>query len=122
MLSPTPPADPSPLLSVQVATLNLHKMEEMNGFLKVQTPTPRFQFVMNPEAPEVDEIGESFLDNAQLKARGCELMADSHWVLGDDSGLVIPALSGTQGLEEFPGIYSNRWFREKERQEILGAP
>jgi XTP/dITP diphosphohydrolase len=52
--------------------------------------------------PEPEETGESFEANALLKAKAaaeaCGLLA-----LADDSGLVVPALSGA------PGIYSARW-------------
>src|SRR5262249_35225767 len=54
-----------------------------------------------PQAPEVVEDGETFEANARKKAS--ELAkALGHWVLGEDSGLVLPALKGR------PGVYSAR--------------
>ena len=55
-----------------------------------------------PNAPEVVEDGTTFADNARKKA--VEL-ADflGQWVLGEDSGLVVPSLNGR------PGVYSARY-------------
>lgn len=55
-----------------------------------------------PDAPEVVEDGATFADNARKKAveLACYL---NQWVLGEDSGLVVPALNGR------PGVYSARY-------------
>src|SRR5271168_1046569 len=55
-----------------------------------------------PQAPEVDETGTTFEANARKKA--VELALALHeWVLGEDSGLVVPGLGGR------PGVYSARY-------------
>jgi XTP/dITP diphosphohydrolase len=55
-----------------------------------------------PGAPEVVEDGDTFEANARKKAS--ELARHlNHWVLGEDSGLVVPALGGR------PGVYSARY-------------
>src|SRR5262245_54528146 len=55
-----------------------------------------------PAAPEVEEDGATFEANARKKA--VELArALGQWVLGEDSGLVVPALNGR------PGVYSARY-------------
>jgi XTP/dITP diphosphohydrolase len=41
------------------------------------------------------------------------------FVLGDDSGLIIPALSGRENLQDFPGIQSNRWLTLEKRNALL---
>jgi XTP/dITP diphosphohydrolase len=55
--------------------------------------------------PEPEENGQTFIENAEIKARtastGSGLPA-----LADDSGLVIPVLDGS------PGIFSARWALE----------
>ena len=54
------------------------------------------------DLPEPEEIGNSFVDNAELKAREA---ADLSGLpsLADDSGLSVDALHG------LPGIFSARW-------------
>jgi XTP/dITP diphosphohydrolase len=51
---------------------------------------------------EPEETGQSFVDNALLKARAATL-ATGLPALADDSGLAVAALGGE------PGIYSARW-------------
>ena len=55
-----------------------------------------------PEAPEVEEDGVTFEENARKKATVLA-RALGLWVLGEDSGLVVPALKGR------PGVYSARY-------------
>jgi XTP/dITP diphosphohydrolase len=50
---------------------------------------------------EPEELGASFRDNAEIKARAAA--AAGVPALADDSGLVVPALGGA------PGIHSARW-------------
>src|SRR5262249_50000849 len=55
-----------------------------------------------PDAPDVVEDGATFADNARKKA--AELARHlRRWVLGGDSGLVVPGLGGG------PGVYSARY-------------
>lgn len=55
-----------------------------------------------PHAPEVDETGTTFEANARLKATQLAPVL-GEWVLGEDSGLCVPALGGD------PGVYSARY-------------
>jgi XTP/dITP diphosphohydrolase len=55
-----------------------------------------------PDAPEVVEDGATFEANARKKASE-QARALHQWVLGEDSGLVVPALNGR------PGVYSARY-------------
>jgi XTP/dITP diphosphohydrolase len=55
-----------------------------------------------PDFPEVEETGETFEDNARLKAVAVA-KGTGQWALGEDSGLVVPALGGA------PGVYSARY-------------
>ncbi|MES2985175.1 MAG: RdgB/HAM1 family non-canonical purine NTP pyrophosphatase [Pseudomonadota bacterium] len=51
---------------------------------------------------EPDETGQTFEENAALKARAAATVGGMN-ALADDSGLVVPA------LDDAPGIYSARW-------------
>ena len=56
-----------------------------------------------PNAPaDIDEMGTTFEENARIKATTLAPLL-GEWVLGEDSGLVVPALGGQ------PGVYSARW-------------
>jgi XTP/dITP diphosphohydrolase len=55
-----------------------------------------------PDIADVAETGNSFEENARLKASGYA-KATGQWTLAEDSGLVVPALNGR------PGIYSARY-------------
>ncbi len=51
----------------------------------------------HPDLPDVDEIGETFEENAQLKAQACARSIGIA-ALADDSGLCIDALEGRPGV------------------------
>lgn len=54
---------------------------------------------------DIEETGATFEENARLKATTLAPLLNE-WVLGEDSGLVVPALDGQ------PGVYSARWAGE----------
>lgn len=55
-----------------------------------------------PAALEVEETGQTFADNARLKASEQARHLNA-WVLGEDSGLAVEALGGA------PGVFSARF-------------
>jgi len=106
-----------------VGTRNRKKREELleilaGGDIEVRDLTAY------PDAPDVVEDGETFEANARKKATELSLHLGA-WVLGEDSGLVVPSLGGA------PGVYSARYAgghgddeanNDKLLREIAGKP
>ncbi len=96
------------MITVQllIATTNQKKGGEMRQILSEALPGLSLLTLADlPPAPEVDETGETFAENARLKARA----ALSHFgmpSIADDGGLVIDALDGA------PGVKSHRFLGE----------
>lgn len=84
--------------TVIVATGNPGKLKEMQAYLTELD----WDLALKPKSLEVDETGQTFLENARLKASEVAL-ATGEWAIADDSGLAVDALNGA------PGIYSARY-------------
>ena len=65
------------------------------------------------DLPEPEEIGNTFVDNAELKAREAADLSGLP-CLADDSGLSVDALHG------LPGIFSARWAEDQEGNRDFG--
>ncbi|MEO0538139.1 MAG: RdgB/HAM1 family non-canonical purine NTP pyrophosphatase [Cyanobacteria bacterium P01_A01_bin.123] len=83
---------------VIVATGNPGKLKEMQGYLTALD----WELRLKPETIEVNETGQTFIENARLKASEVAV-ATGEWAIADDSGLQVNALDGA------PGIYSARY-------------
>jgi XTP/dITP diphosphohydrolase len=81
-----------------VATGNPGKLDEMRSYLGGIDVELR----LKPGDLDVEETGNTFLENACLKASQVAL-ATGEWAIADDSGLAVDALGGA------PGIYSARY-------------
>lgn len=84
--------------SLVVATGNPGKLKEIQAYLQVFD----IQLQLKPEELEVEETGETFRENAALKASEVA-KATRQWAIADDSGLRVDALDGA------PGVYSARY-------------
>ena len=88
---------------VVIASRNEHKIDEMRRILNEAGLRLDLVGIQEfPDLPDVDETGETFAENALLKAR--EICAFTGLpAIADDSGLCVDALGG------MPGIFSARW-------------
>lgn len=100
--------DPPPLppLSLHVATTSAHKLAELQAMAAHSgvelVGMAALRGADGAPLPEVVEDGETFLDNALLKALAL-VRATGQSALADDSGLSIEALGGA------PGVHSARF-------------
>lgn len=84
-----------------LATHNLHKVDELRQMLS-DFPLEILSMRDFPGIPEPDETGNTFAENAAIKARAASFFTGMA-ALADDSGICIDALGGA------PGIFSARW-------------
>ena len=88
-----------------IATLNLGKLREIAALIE-----PLGIACVGAEElglPEPEEIGNTFADNADQKAREAADLSGFP-ALADDSGLAVDALHG------LPGIFSARWAEDSD--------
>ncbi len=88
-----------------IATSNKGKFKEFKEFL-CQYP---FLVCSQPQDIEVKENGNSYAENARLKALKVA-NSTGNWALADDSGLSVDALEGA------PGIYSSRYAKTDQER------
>lgn len=81
-----------------LATGNPGKLSEMQPYLTGLD----WELQLKPPELEIEETGETFLENARLKASSVAKVM-GQWAIADDSGLAVDALGGA------PGIYSARY-------------
>jgi XTP/dITP diphosphohydrolase len=81
-----------------VATQNPGKLKELQHHL---SDLP-WELMLMPSHLEIEETGQTFLENASLKASQVAQQM-GQWAIADDSGLMVDALRGS------PGVYSARY-------------
>ncbi|ABB57296.1 RdgB/HAM1 family non-canonical purine NTP pyrophosphatase [Synechococcus elongatus] len=81
-----------------VATGNPGKLQELQAYLAESGWTLQ----LKPADLEIEETGQTFAENAALKAQQTAI-ATGEWAIADDSGLSVDALNGA------PGLFSARW-------------
>ncbi len=92
--------------AVVVATGNAHKLSEIEAILGASPAMAGARFLALGELGDFEdpeETGETFTENALIKARAALDETGLAMAVADDSGLVVDALDGA------PGIYSARW-------------
>jgi len=101
---------------VVVATRNAGKLVE----IRAELCYPGWEFVtaeeLGVEPPEVEEDGETFIDNALIKAFAYR-EAFRLPALADDSGLVVDALNGDPGVRS--ARYSGEGATDAENNALL---
>ncbi len=114
--------------AVVVATGNAHKLSEIEAILGAAPAMVGMRFLALGELGDFEdpeETGETFTENALIKARAALDETGLAMAVADDSGLVVDALDGA------PGIYSARWAgdhgndaanNEKMLREMDGVP
>lgn len=83
-----------------LATRNAHKTAEIAAVLEGHFSVVDLRAL--PSAPEIEETGVTFAENAEIKALAIARFTGG-WALADDSGLEVDALDGE------PGVYSARF-------------
>jgi XTP/dITP diphosphohydrolase len=87
-------------MNIVLATKNPGKIEEIKSY-EACSGIDWFTYSDFDNFPEVEETGDSFLDNAIIKAKSVS-RSTGKAALADDSGLIVDALGGR------PGVYSSR--------------
>jgi XTP/dITP diphosphohydrolase len=95
-------------LKAVLASQNRHKLEELRSSL------PGWELDALDVEGYPDETGETYYENALIKARfGREHADPAVWVLGEDSGIETVALDGA------PGLHSARWAPGLDQADAL---
>jgi XTP/dITP diphosphohydrolase len=89
------------VISLVVATQNPGKLKEFEHHLQALSWT----LEMMPSDLDVEETGQTFIENACLKASQVAKRL-GQWAIADDSGLEVAALNGA------PGVYSARYGKD----------
>ena len=96
-----------PNKTVVVATGNAHKLVEIEAILSKVMPGMSFVALGQlGDFPDPEENGQTFRDNALIKAMAALDEVDCVAAIADDSGICVDALDGA------PGIYSARYAGE----------
>ena len=93
--------------TVVVATGNAHKVVEIEAILSPVLSDMRFVALGElGDFPDPEEDGDSFVDNALIKARAALDETGLKMAIADDAGLCVDGLDGA------PGVFSARWAGE----------
>jgi XTP/dITP diphosphohydrolase len=103
------------MLELTVATKNAGKIKEFSELLE-NLPLQLRDLSYFPNTFEPEETGETFIENAVLKAKSYAEQTRG-WILADDSGLEVEALNNAPGV--FSARYAGETATDTERIEKL---
>ena len=107
-------------LPLVLATQNVHKVREFRAMLKGMENLDLLSLRDFPDYVPLPETGGSFEEIAIAKAiHAAETL--EHWVLAEDSGLVVPALGGSPGIRSarFAGEHASDLDNRKKLLEEM---
>jgi XTP/dITP diphosphohydrolase len=97
-------------LKATVCSANPHKLAEFQELFRNWD----LELLAGAELPPED--GETYADNARIKARhGRATGPADRWMLADDSGIEVAALGGA------PGVLTARWAEGRHVEKLLTA-
>lgn len=90
-------------MNLWLATGNKGKLEEYKLTLNKVAEIKVYSQADLPHFTPKPEDGQTFLDNARIKAKSVKALKSSDWVLGEDTGLEV------EGLNGLPGVHTARY-------------
>lgn len=91
-------------MELWIGTTNKGKLSELKLLFERELPELALKSLSElPSYTQPPENGQTFLDNARIKARSLKAMRPGTWVMAEDSGLEV------EGLGKLPGIHSARY-------------
>ena len=104
-------------MEIYLASGNPHKLGEFAElFYELEFPVNLVSAAALGGMPEVEENGETFAENARIKAHALlGKVPSGTWLLADDSGLCVDALGGA------PGVRSARYAGPEATEEANNA-
>lgn len=87
-----------------ISTGNKGKLSEFKLLFERELPDFKiFSIADLPTFSPPPENGQTFLDNARIKARSLKSVKSNVWIMAEDSGLEV------EGLGNLPGVHSARY-------------
>ncbi len=107
------------MIHVLVATRNEGKLRELRTLLSGE-PLRLESLAAHVRVGEVDETGETFEENAKLKAAHAARKTGL-WTIGEDSGIEVDALGGAPGIRSarYAGVHGDDAANNRKLIEAL---
>lgn len=95
---------------IVIASNNEGKIKQFKNILKDYKIIPLNEYNIDAD---IEENGETFLENAIIKAKTVSKMLNGKLCIADDSGIEI------EYLNRFPGVNTKRWLKGTDRDRNL---